>query len=530
MRPTRVRRLGLLAPALAATAGLLPLTATAPVASAAVATAPAPPPSGWTQPGDRRGGTLIFDGYDNKDLAREGLYGMVYHLKAVKDEATCTAVQGRWPKQDIDPFEQNADALAARTSPRQEQVFEPKGEVVTLVPGASRTVTSQRTDTETWEHSIKITVESGELSSLVAKISAEYGFRYEKQISLTEGEEDSVTNNTPNHNQDYAYGVYRDVYVTQERPWTGQWLAKGAKVFAGDDADAVARYVTVPAEGCYRTGYFATLSLPRSKGHGLVAETPRTPTAVCDASVKVDWAKVYRRNGDGDWVQVDGALPRGTCLHLTGLNDDGGSEASLYLNFQAQYVRGKCEFDIEGACEGELYITDADLTGDDIDPNELPGWGAGRTGVLTSGRMGLYSAPARTNMGILMRLRENNPDTIEIQRTDDSLKWALRIIKSFRPAHSCPYYDPNDTQVDVKGRLYTSGCDNNQGKPHAAPDQRWSLDYADHTDGEDTLYLRRGTMCVSAEPATNVTTDVASVVKCDRTDPKQKWTFTSPAA
>ncbi|MEV7526161.1 hypothetical protein [Streptomyces sp. NPDC091371] len=363
--------------------GALALTPSLPAGAAPTAQAAAKRATGaWEVPGDARGGNQVYDGYQDDNVSRFGLYAMIYHLPGAGSAKECQDLAAGWPKQTIDYFNPAPERVKQRSYLREQGEFIPTGETTTVPPKGSAEVTNSRTTSQSWQHSIEI---SGTATiKKVLEIGAKYGFTYTKTVETTKGE--TVTANNPSNTktQEYAYGFTRDHYVVQQRAWEADWHKKGDQIFVGDTVDTPARFTNVKVGGCYRKAYFATVSAVRAKGLGLVAEYDAKNQAKSDCALNInsEQAAVFERS-EQEPRSFDKVadIGKGTCFGLTGTRDS--STGSTYLQMKkADKVGGTCEVSPEVLCDKQLWVNINQIAGQEQAEPEPPQWKAGQRFVI----------------------------------------------------------------------------------------------------------------------------------------------------
>ncbi|GAA3639797.1 hypothetical protein GCM10022267_27800 [Lentzea roselyniae] len=256
---------------------------------------------------DRLGGKRVFDGAQSEDIAALGYHGMVYLHDKVKTENSCQKMQenANW-KNDVKRF---------RNDKRLNPVFRSAvGKLKSderpfaVFPNQTITHTTEHAKTETWQRSASLTL-TVEFDFEVVKtsVAATYSTSYQKEISVAKGKQIDAPNKTANKVIYYQYGIAYDVFSVQETPWRAEWHLTGEKIMVGDDATAIARWYTVPEDGCYRSAVFSSISLPSAETLMPVAQMPFTPgqtTAppieeACPMSISGEDVYPYH------WVNVD---------------------------------------------------------------------------------------------------------------------------------------------------------------------------------------------------------------------------------
>ncbi|MDX3386061.1 hypothetical protein PV682_32070 [Streptomyces niveiscabiei] len=338
----------------------------------------------WSVPGDLHGGDQIYDGFEDGTVGKVGLFAMVYRLRDAETAAECTEIVESWPKEEIDYLNPDANSLRGRTYLREVDEFTPSGTPREVPPKGSVEVSASEDRTESWQYSYELAPDLtfGGIFSL----GTSHGYTYEQSITISKGESSTANNPTNDKIQKYAYGVTRDYYVVQQRPWTGEWLRQGERIYLGDSEESAAHFAMVQTEGCYRTAYFSPASVLKAKGLGLLSERRQRATsaeAPCPVSVNTSGAYLYTRTaGQPSRFRQAAAAPRGTCIALTGLRD--GSTGSAYVQTRrVPKVDGKCPVEPQALCDAKLWANVNDLQGRQ-ERFEPPRWSSNQSLVVRS--------------------------------------------------------------------------------------------------------------------------------------------------
>lgn len=282
------------------------------------------------------GGELVFDGGHSEALSSHGFYAMIYLYRNITDETACQNLSQQWKPQDVQFFRK--DGKSNPFFRTKERKFHGTDPAFPLHPQTSKEYYVENSVTESWEHSvgISVTVGTGESSPVKAEVTASYSFTYQNQVSTTKGEKTIINNVTNDQVIFYQYGITRDVFAMQVNPWRAMWVKEGDRLDVGDDHNAIARWYSVKEDGCYRIGMFSPFSFPRKgelepigkvhqkkyqQGQGVAAQCPMH---VNGANVHPA-RKTTDENGVTTFEPVTTKKLDGECLTLQNeWNDDTG--------------------------------------------------------------------------------------------------------------------------------------------------------------------------------------------------------------
>ncbi|SDM82410.1 hypothetical protein [Allokutzneria albata] len=481
--------------------------------TAVTAVADEEPRAAWHQPGDRRGGVLVFDGFTDRNLSRVGLFSMIYHLPGLTDNKSCFGVvsNSKWPKEDWDYFAADAHTTK-RVHLREEREFDPVGPVETVRPNVTKEVSSDRSVTQKWEYSAGLSLGG---VGLVEAITATGGFSYSKEVTVSKGESASVTNVSQTDVQEYSYGIYRDVYVVQQRPWRVMWAPeKGSPFFAGDEFGAVARWFPVPQKGCYRTAQFSTVTVPRAKGFGLVGEYPvdRQPVDSCRNAVNTDNAQVFRKTTTAGLPVFTpiGKVARGTCFTLSGAEHKATGQLFTQV-IKLDKVNGACPENPAALCEENLWVDDSHISDPQVTPPPLRSWGTGTELKISKQVDKEWKVLTNPEFSDVALIRDAK-DTWTLKHYFDNV-W--RLAKSNTPNKGyCLHWEPLSLEIPKLRVHALDDCGSKFGW--------WRIEY-----DTNNLYFRlrdMNNLCAEAT-TTNGVHNVATR-KCARNNLGQRWQLT----
>jgi hypothetical protein len=335
-------------------------------------------------PGANLGGDLVYDGFGDKNISRFGLYGMVYHLDTLTQQE-CATEEAK-PVDEIDAFDR--EGKTNKYYLREKGEFEPTGSSITLQPQGELSVSSSESKTRSWSVSVAVEKELGIkwIGKLKVTITGTYG------QEVTTSTTDTATAKNPTHNmvQDWAYGIFSDVWAVQVRPWTVSWRKAGAQIFVGDDPKDIVNWYKVKDAGCYRTGYFSTLSMARSKGHGIVRQYPVESNKKCPHRISGEEVKLYPGKKDpnggtkpdlkGKTVEID----EGTCVTISGKAPQKGEGESKWVELAKvrKDNNGRCQAVPKQLCADHYWVRSTEISEVNVKPTPLEKWGNGDQFVI----------------------------------------------------------------------------------------------------------------------------------------------------
>jgi Ricin-type beta-trefoil lectin domain len=460
------------------------------------------------RPGEDLGGDLVYDGFTDKNIRQFGAHAMVYRYPTITTQAECTtqAKETSFPKVNAFPKEPASDDIYLR----EVGEFSPTGDAVTLYPGGEHKVGSSRTDSESWEHSTSIETEI--TIKLIVKVTAKYEFKYNKTVSTTKSDETTAKNLTSNKIQDWAYGIFTDIYTLQQSPWRIAWHEQGVPIFAGDEKKAVARWTSAPKAGCYRSADFSTFSAPRSKGPGVVGERlVKKNDKSCTHEVTSQDVTIHPGK-DGDKVpnlekDVSVKINQGTCLTTTGKKHNVGNNSYFQLN-KAKKQNGECVEDPDVLCNGYYWINSTEISKVNAKPAPLSQWSNGNRFILRQPQMGakyqLVTGDEKDSLVYHKYSSDDPPNDHQWKIIEKNGYWQLEKTGGTRNGKCLEYNQKNASTENCSG----------------AQDQQFQLMHA----GDKDFYLRakgHPEKCLRSTQESSI----AAFEDCNSDAAGQKWTF-----
>lgn len=474
----------------------------------AIAGTPAP-----TVPGDNLGGDLTYDGFDDQDISRSGLYGMIYHLDTLT-ENECTT-EAKKATKNIDIFD-----MQGKTNEyylREKGGFQPTGPTSTLQPGDELSVSSSQAVTKNWE--ISATVETTVGSSWVASVRVAVTGSYGEAVTTTTTDTATAKNPTSDMIQERAYGIFSDIWAVQRSPWTVAWQPGGSKIFAGDDLVHAANWYTVKTAGCYRAGYFSTLLMPRSKGHGVVREYPKDGSKSCPHSITGEGVKLYppKKSSAGgtepdesDTAELIDVDP-GTCVHLSGKAPAGDGKWIELAKVKKNPKNGLCPAQPKQLCSTNYWARSSDLTAMNLKPTPLTTWGDGTQLTIRSVADDAVLSSTASDPAKGVNVSVTKSDAKDRWKLENAGSGTWRLVNSGGGANGECLNPWLLTDSSGRAKIGTVGCH------HTRAGVEWRLVFA--STGPATFYLHS----ISDQGCAESADGGAVIGKCDGTKQPQQF-------